>query len=376
MPPRAAQFYLHPYDRWYPLFQEYYAESLRRYLGGCGGRFTRLAMTRAPDLLAALRRVRYATRLESLRQRSPWIPAALDRGAGFLGGAPRLPGGAFHGCVGQYELTDKHGQRHRVCIDSCDYPQLASEPLAAWSDVYFKSNFGTAAAYPRNVRPCPNCSPLVLRHLAAFTAARTAPKEFDVCFLVHVAGGRDGTEGIEHNLRLAESVARLGRRACICAYLSCGDTTAQAVRLERAGIPASRRMMPAAHYWDRVARSRLTVIRLGMHDCIPWALTGAFALGACVVLDRSPLTLWPQPLQPGEHYLDLGICFPAGRHCGAPAEYDAVPERLAGWLREVELTTAIAARAAAYFDRELHPVRLGASLFAALERPAAPRRGA
>ena len=32
--------------------------------------------------------------------------------------------------------------------------------------------------------------------------------------------------------------------------------------------------------------ARLNVIRLGMHYCIPWRVTGALAIGSCIVLDR------------------------------------------------------------------------------------------
>ena len=287
---RRAQFFLHPYDRWYPLYQEYYASSLRRFLQGCGGRFERLSMTRLPVLLGIMRRGRYATCFQGSNRQWPWIPALVDRAARTLGGEPHSPGGAFRSCVGQYALTDLQGRKYRVCIDSYDFGNLPDRDLVTWSDVYFKTNYWPSRAYPDHVLPLANCSPLAVRQMGALRAARTTRKDIDVCCLVHVAGGRDGLEGVEHNLRLAEAVARLGGKTQVFAYLNCGDVEAQARRLARAGIRSSLRPMTASAYWSLTARSRLTVLRLGMHDCASWALTGALAIGACPVLDRAPRT--------------------------------------------------------------------------------------
>jgi hypothetical protein len=365
-----VQFFLHPYDRWYSMFQEYYAEGLRTYVEGCGGRFERIGMTRWPSVLAPLRRIRYAQPLQRLYARAPWVPRAVDRAAGWLSGELRSPSRAFHPCVGQYLVQDGDGRRHRVCIDSCDYGNLPREELVAWSEVYFKTNFWPSRSYPDRVLPMVNCSPQVLPRLESLRALRTTAKEFDVCFLVRAWGGRDGLEGVEHNLRLAEAVARLGTRTFVHAYLVSGDVEAQARRLERAGVAWSRHPMSMEAYWSIAARSRLCVVRLGMHDCIPWGLTGAFAIGACPVLDRKPLTLWPEPLQPGVHFLDLGIDTPADQRVGDPAAYGAVPGRLERWLQQDGLVQGIAARTAQYFDRALHPTRVGAHVFEVLERRA------
>ena len=67
------------------------------------------------------------------------------------------------------------------------------------------------------------------------------------------------------------------------------------------------------------------------------------------------------------HFLDLGIELLPDRHLGDAADYDAVPDRLAGWLRQEALARALAAETASYFDRHLHPVQLGAHLFGVLE---------
>jgi hypothetical protein len=88
-------------------------------------------------LLAKLRLIRWAQRLRQLYALSPWLPPVIDRVAGWLGGKMRSPSKTFHRFVGQYVIR-LEGRTHRVCIDSSDPGQLASDALVAWSDVYFK----------------------------------------------------------------------------------------------------------------------------------------------------------------------------------------------------------------------------------------------
>jgi hypothetical protein len=104
-----------------------------------------------------------------------------------------------------------------------------------------------------------------------------------------------------------------------------------------------------------------------MHDCIPWGLTGAFALGACTVLDRRPLTRWPEPLRAGVHFLDLGLDLPRAQRVADAASYASIPEKLDRWLRADRLTEEISANTSRYFDSYLEPARVGAQIFAALD---------
>lgn len=350
------------------MFQEYYSEGLRRYVKGCGGQFECVGMTRWPRVLATLRRIRYAQPLQRLCAKLPWVPVAIDRAAAWLAGELKSPSKAFYPCVGQYLIQDRHGRRHRVCIDSCDYGHLPNDALAAWSEVYFKTNYWPSRVYPDGVVPMVNCSQQALPRIGSLRALRGSLKEYDICFLVRVWGGSDGAEGVEHNLRIAEAVARAGARTFVHAYLVSGDIEAQARRLELAGAAWSTHPMSIDAYWNIVARSRLSVIRLGMHDCVPWGLTGTFAVGACPVLDRKPLTLWPEPLEPGVHFLDLGVDLATGQRVGDAAAYAAVPGKLERWLHEDGLAERIGECTAHYFDACLDPTRVGAHIFDVLER--------
>jgi hypothetical protein len=171
---------------------------------------------------------------------------------------------------------------------------------------------------------------------------------------VRVWGGRDGLGGIEHNLRLFEAVNRARCRSLLLAVLVLGDVAEYERRLRRAGIPATVKSVPAAELWRLTARSRLNILRLGVHDCIPWRMAGALAVGSCVVLDQPPRAQWYEPLRPGVNFFDLGVV--TGHDGVAPdAAYAAVPEKLETWLTDPQAIDAIARSNAAYFDRYVEP---------------------
>src|SRR5207249_4738414 len=125
-----------------------------------------------------------------------------------LEGPLRTPSGTFRPTVGQYLVFYGDGSVRHLCIDAGDPPEIASEELRAWSDVYLKTNYWSSRSYPANVRPMVNADPLMLGRLQALKRRRGTPKTIDLSFVVRVWGGGDGVEGIEHNLRLVEAVSR------------------------------------------------------------------------------------------------------------------------------------------------------------------------
>jgi hypothetical protein len=250
------------------------------------------------------------------------------------------------------------GRSLKVCIDSMDFPELSSPELAEWSDVYFKTNWWPTTAYPANVRPLVNCDPTVLGQIDELRGARDTRKEYDLCCVVRVWGGRTGLEGIEHNIRLLEAVSKVRAEKFVLAILIMGDRDAYAKRLSDAGIPWTTKAFPAADLWRVTAASRLNVLRLGVHDCIPWRMTGSLAVGSTVALDQAPRSRWPTPLEPGVNYLDLGL--ETGDTALAEASaYDDVPAQIEAWLSDATTLRAIATANGEYFDRHLEPERVG-----------------
>ncbi len=319
-------------------------------------------MSRLPRPLTLLRRFLDKGYLRKLPRGGWVVERGIEAAGEALEGDVRLPSPFFDPGTGQYLVTGRDGATRRVCIDSMDFPELSSPELAGWSDLYFKTNWWPAADYPPNVRPLVNGDPTVLDRIPALRRARSMPKEHDLFCLVRVWGGRDGLEGIEHNIRLLEAVKRARCSKAMLAVLIVGERGEYAKRLERAGIPSTTRSVPAAEIWRLTAASRLNVVRLGIHDCIPWRMTGSLALGSCVVLDQSPRSRWPSPLLPGTNYLDLGLDTAREGNVATPAAYDAVPELLESWLATPDLVENIAATNSTYFDDHLAPARVGAHI--------------
>jgi hypothetical protein len=114
------------------------------------------------------------------------------------------------------------------------------------------------------------------------------------------------------------------------------------------------------------ARSRLNILRLGVHDCIPWRMAGSLAVGSCVVLDQPLRAQWHEPLRAGVNFFDLGVV--PGHDGVAPDDaYAAVPEKLESWLADADAIDAVARRDAAYFDRYVEPERVGEHILAAVK---------
>jgi hypothetical protein len=124
-------------------------------------------------------------------------------------------------------------------------------------------------------------------------------------------------------------------------------------------------MLTQRELWETMARSRLNVIRLGLHDCIPWRMAGALAIGACVALDQAPQPRWPEPLREHLNFLDLGAATDQAP-VATEASYEHVPEKVEGWLRESETFGQIARANASYFDRYGDPPAVGASILDAI----------
>ena len=369
----AVTAYLRPYDYVHDRYSAYYREGLRRYVTRQGGAYQEISMGRHPRLLGAVRRVRDAYRLRPIFERTPWLQAGIDRLAARIEGEVRPPAQVFVEGTSHYLITTEGGRQVKVCVDSSDDGGDIREEILDWSEVYLKTNFWPTIRYSPKVQPFFNADPLVIPQLAAFRRYRSARKEHDVCMVVRVWGGKDEVEGVEHNLRLIEAVARARCSKFLYAYLVAGDVAASARRLEKQGIPCGPHPIPPADLWRITAASRLNVIRLGMHYCVPWRVTGALAIGSGIVLDRAPLTRWPEPLVDGENFVALGT--ETGKHqpLATDAQYAAIPGEIEAWLADPDLAARLGRNNAQYYDRFIDPERVGEHIVAAATRFRADR---
>jgi hypothetical protein len=267
--------------------------------------------------------------------------------------------------TGQYVITTPQGCIHGVCIDTADSHEIQSPQLCEWSNVYFKTNFWPSAAYPTNVLPLVNADPLVLGNLEQFRSSRSASKEFDVCAVIRIWEG----EGVEHNIRLLKAIANAKCDKFVLAVLFPGEGDDHILRyLSRARVPTTTRGLKPPDLWRKTASSTLNVVRLGVHYCVPWRMTGSLATGSCVVLDRPPLSAWPQPLRESVNYLSLGLNVAPGTPLAPQQRYDEIPRLIEDWLSEPELIERIARANGEYFDRFLEPQRVGDHIVQTVEK--------
>jgi hypothetical protein len=358
---RSVTAFTHPYDRW-DRYQTYYREGLRRAAATRKVAFAAVPVTRAPRVLGLTKRVRdrYVARIPGTAAVS-----LLDHAAAALQGSHplRTPSSLFHDAVGQYLVETDHGAVRRVCIDAADYPTLPCEDLVAWSDVYFKANRWSSRSYPANVLPVVSGDPTVLRRLGMLRTLRRAEKKCDLCFIVRVWGGSTELGGIEHCLRLLEAVNKARCTKIILAYLVVGDIEADARRLSRAGIPSTTHGVRAERLWQSMAESRINVVRLGKHYCIPWRVAGALAIGACIAFDQEPPARWPTPLLEGTNFLNLGATTLESAVADADS-YSEIPARIEEWLSESKRLERIMEANGEYFDRFVDPERVGEQILA------------
>ena len=351
----SVRTFSRPYAPFHDRYQEYYRASLQEYCEAVGGEFQLVHLARLPRLLAALRTARDRGYYEGLGLAR--VGKAIDRVADHLDKPTITPSGVFDTITGQYVLTTSEGQEHKVCVDAADSPEIASQELCEFSDIYFKTNFWPSAAYPSNVSPLVNADPLVLDRIRDLRSLRHSPKEFDVCAIAHVWDG----EGVEHNIRLLKAIVDANCDTFVLGVVFGRDERILDL-LRRAGIPAASRGLKASDLWRKTARSRLNVVRLGVHYCVPWRVTGSLAVGSCLVLDRPPFSVWPQPLLDGVNYLSLQLDVGPGAPVAPQHQYDHVRARIEDWLRQPERIDTIAQANGEYFDEFLEPRRVGAEI--------------
>ena len=356
---RSVKAFFRPYVYWHDLCQTYYSEGLRLYIEASGGRYTAASMSRLPGALRALGRVRNSTRFTNMAGKSKLPYRIIDGIAGAVEGGLSSPSSRFNLAVGQYLYRGKDGGERKICIDAADSGNITSPELLEWSDIYFKSNFWKDRDYPSKVRPMYNANPYILGKLPMLRSLRATEKLYDLCFIVRVWGGTNETEGVEHNVRLIEAVSKADCRKFLYAYLVAGDIKHYAKRLDEHGIPWSTEPMPLERLWDVSAQSRLSVIRLGMHYCVPWRMADTLAMGGSPVLDSPPFTAWPEPLRENENFFSLGVDCGLQKSTASEEEYSSIPAKIESWLAGPGGIKRISENNCRYFDRFLAPEKIG-----------------
>jgi len=354
-----------PFDYWHDWYQRYYRESIEIYLAQYGTNVQYSSSPLATSILRQLASIRDSYRLH--RVLGPFAPistSVVTKVAKCVGGDKR----PVASLVGEYCFSLEDGKKVRMCVDSHDSGDINSQELALRSDVYLKTNYWPTIHYADNVIPFFNCNPLLLENLAMLRPLRGQRQEFDISFIVRVWGGKNEVEGNEHCLRLLEAVAKVRAEKYLLAYLVGGDIKEMSSRLRQASIPFTTEPIPRRKLWEITARSKLTILRLGMHHCVPWRMSDVLALGACTVLDQPPKTVWPVPLVEGTHFLSLDVQTTTAQSVASDVQYEFIPDVLENYLTKDRQRSEMSRAAVKYFEDCLDPKSVGQRMCEAVER--------
>jgi hypothetical protein len=349
-----------PYDYWHDLYQEYYRKGLALYLRSIGLNLKLASRQQFPTILKVLRYVRDANSLRRLLGNNSGMVIEYLNWLARHAGAQYSPSAPL---VGEYLFWPDCIPSVKMCIDSHDSGSISCPALLEKSDVYVKTNYWMGVDYDQRVIPFFNCNPVVLPYIDKLKAMRNQPPLYDICFIVRVWGGKTGIDGIEHCMRLLESVAKVRAKKFVLAELVSGDMTEQARRLRSNGIPTTTRRISLKQLWDISAKSRLNISRLGNHQAISWRMTDLLALGACTVLDQDPKTRWPVPLLQGQQYYSLGATTSNDEPVASTHQYAVIPELLDELLGKPNLNEDMRRQSAEYLDQHLHPIHIGRQLY-------------
>jgi hypothetical protein len=337
-----------PYCKLYDIYQSYYRNSIAVFCKREGIPFREVG-SRFPRQLRALRRIRHSGRFQ----------LAVPGGTKVVDGLAKLLGSdqshAEH-AVGSY-IFHQNGQEFKICIDAHDSRLVIKPDLLEWCDVYFKSNYWPTEVYPAKVAPIANVNPSCLNRIRLLKKFRREKKEMDLFVSFRVWGGQDELEGVEHSLALMEALAKVKCRKKMLAYLVAGDIGTAVRRLESAGVPWTTKWIQQTELWSYAAKSRLNIVRHGMHQCVPWRMAEIMAMGGCPVMDYAATTRWHVPLVENQHYLHLGV--PYWAHKGGAINSDDLVARVERWVASEEMAKTIGSNSERYFDEHLTPDLLG-----------------
>lgn len=256
----------------------------------------------------------------------------------------------------------------KFAIDAHDGRDIFSPELQKNCDIYFKANKWKSEVYQENVFPIVNGNGFLReRHLERLKGMRHCLPDNDFLFISRIWGG------VEHNVRLFESLASLKCSKKLVAIFVKGaagdEQTREAIRrLEAVGVTCTYGLLPIKSLWNDIASSRVVMVRAGKYMCIPWRMIDLLCMGTCIVTDADFEPQWPVPLVPGEHYISGGIERPADTSAADPAEYEKLRETISGLLQQKTQIEELKRNSGTYFDTHGAPGQVGKYIHSCLER--------
>jgi len=105
------------------------------------------------------------------------------------------------------------------------------------------------------------------------------------------------------------------------------------------------------------AMSKIVVLRAGVSGCIAWRMVDMLAIGACIVLDRSPFPEWPVSLKENENFLSLGLGITTDCQPAPEEDYAGIVSKMDAFLQDDAYLDSIRRNNIRYFDDFLSPIQ-------------------
>lgn len=245
----------------------------------------------------------------------------------------------------------------KVVIEASDNHMVLDENALKWADVFFKANMWENVDYPSNVVPIANCNGRLDDNLLnQLVGMRNTNKTVDICFISRIWGG------IEHNIRLFETLAKLDCSKDLLAIFPTKESKDRGwKRLQDLGIECTENNIPMDVLWNRMSRSKINFFRSGVKLCIPWRMIDLLAMGSCVLFDDAPRPVWPQRLVEEKNYVDCQLdarLDSTTEEYLDSVDYNKIVNKVEELLNSPERINAISRNNEAYYDKYASPVKV------------------
>jgi len=254
--------------------------------------------------------------------------------------------------VGQYIIKFPQSDKTvRFAIDTHDHRDVCSQDILKWCDIYFKSNKWSTIHYDSKVFPIINGNGILSKKIInKLINLRDIKPEKDLTFISRIWGGK------EHNIRLFEQLSKIQCSKKLLAIFLNKDkqnwetTLGFIKRLEKASVEYTFHPVSQNLLWNTLAKSKLVMLRAGVHLCIPWRMLDLLCLGSAIIMDSTPYPKWPIPLTNGHNFIDLEINRPDNTEPGQQYEYDRIPTQVETLLENTPLIKYIKNENINYFE--------------------------
>ncbi|NIQ16596.1 MAG: hypothetical protein GTO02_20075 [Candidatus Dadabacteria bacterium] len=375
--------YSRPFDNEFNLRQRYFMTALEEYANKFNGRIEIVSQSQYDKIASFFGKVSQTPKLKRIN-RLKSFEKLFEKIRMLLEGPLLTPSYYFHKLVGQYLISVNDIEDYKICIELADGWSVVCNDLLNWCDIYFKAGYFSHENYPEKVVPIYHTHPQIIGNLEELYNYRKIKKKYDISFIVRTWCGQSYFEPFEHNMRLIEEISKVDCKKFLYVYLLGGESEAKKVedKLKKQNIPCGRKPIPMSQSWKISAQSQLNIVRLGVNYFLPWRPFELFAMGACMVFDATPRTIWPVPLVENHNFLSLNLNW-----CKQPVitgigygksgpdyveyrreyrrklvateeEYLTIPQKIESWLAAKEKIERMSKNNADYFDRYLEPIQI------------------